>query len=75
MNGAVALIKVRGPEQLASVAGVRTFMQATISLMVSCLGMVKVIGRTVYPYNRGPCVMVQPFFAFLQTQVVTTLVI
>ena len=37
INGAAALIKVRGPEQLASVAGVRLFMQATVGLMVSCL--------------------------------------
>ena len=37
INGAAALIKVRGPEQLASVGGVRLFMQATVGLMVSCL--------------------------------------
>lgn len=37
INGAAALIKVRGPEQLASISGVRMFMQATASLMVSCL--------------------------------------
>ena len=75
MNGAVALINVRGPEQLASVVGVRMLMQATISLMVSCLEMVRVIGRTVYSYSRGPCVMVQISVAFSQTQLVTTLVI
>lgn len=38
INGAAALIKVRGPEQLATAAGVRLFLQATASLMVSCLG-------------------------------------
>ena len=38
INGAAALIKVRGPEQLASLGGVRLFTQATASLMVSCLG-------------------------------------
>lgn len=37
VNGAAALIKVRGLEQLASVGGVRMFMQATIGLTVSCL--------------------------------------
>ena len=38
INGAAALIKVRGPEQLASVVGVRLFSQATAGLMVSCMG-------------------------------------
>ena len=37
VNGAAALIKVRGPEQLASVGGVRLFLQATTGLMISCL--------------------------------------
>lgn len=37
ITGAAALIKVRGPEQLASSGGVRMFMQATVSLMGSCL--------------------------------------
>lgn len=37
INGAAALIKVRGLEQLASVRGVRLFMQATVGLTVSCL--------------------------------------
>ena len=39
INGAAALIKVRGPEQLASVGGVRLFSQATAGLMVSCMGL------------------------------------
>ena len=38
INGAAALIKVRGPEQLASVVGARLFSQATAGLMVSCMG-------------------------------------
>ena len=38
INGAAALIKVRGPEQLASDGGVRLFSQATAGLMVSCMG-------------------------------------
>ncbi|KAF6221981.1 hypothetical protein HO133_001949 [Letharia lupina] len=37
INGAAAVIKVRGPEQLASIGGVRMFMQVTASLTVSCL--------------------------------------
>lgn len=37
INGAAALIKIRGPEQLTSIGGVRMFMQASTSLMVSCL--------------------------------------
>ena len=38
INGAAALIKVRGPEQLTSDGGVRLFSQATAGLMVSCMG-------------------------------------
>ena len=38
INGTAALIKIRGPEQLASLGGVRLFTQATARLMISCLG-------------------------------------
>lgn len=37
VNGAAALIKVRGLEQMANSGGVRMFMQATLNLMTSCL--------------------------------------
>lgn len=37
INGAAALIKVRGPEQFKTEAGQRMFQQVTSSLMVSCV--------------------------------------
>ena len=37
INGASALIKLRGPNQFRTSAGQRLFMQVTSSLMVSCL--------------------------------------
>jgi hypothetical protein len=37
INGAAALIKLRGPEQFKTEAGQRMFQQVTSSLMVSCI--------------------------------------
>lgn len=38
INGAAALINVRGQEQLATLGGARLFVQASVGLMISCLG-------------------------------------
>jgi hypothetical protein len=37
INGAAALVKLRGPEQLKTQAGVRMFLQVTSNLMLSCV--------------------------------------
>lgn len=37
VNGAAALIKMRGPEQLSTPSGLRMFIQVTSSLLISCV--------------------------------------
>ncbi|CAD6574885.1 MAG: hypothetical protein ASARMPRED_006961 [Alectoria sarmentosa] len=51
INGAAALIKIRGPEQLASIGGVRMFMQASTSLMVSCLNVGMALPQHILALN------------------------
>lgn len=53
INGAAALIKVRGPEQQTSVGGLRMFMQAAINLMVSCLKMGMALPEHILALDAG----------------------